>query len=109
MRRLCIRLAVLAAFLAVVAMGLVYLRTDTIQAGNRLHAIWAEKHSLEKACCRLELSIAGLKNQERMRQQAATLLQAEDRDAGPPGASPRKGPTKRDRPLLAGRAKPGVP
>jgi len=90
--RICIRLAVLAAMLGGLGFGLIYLRTDANQAGHRLHVLYAQKRSLEKTCCRLELSIAGLKNQERLRQQAPDLLQADDAGLEPvPG-----GRTKRD-------------
>ena len=106
MKRLCVRLAIPAVLLAFVAMGLIYLRTDTMQAGNRLHSVWAEKRNLEKACCRLELSIANLKNQERLRQQAVSLLQA-DEDQAQPVIGPRKNPTKRDRTVVADTRKPG--
>jgi len=92
--RLCVRLAILAAMLVGLALGLTYLRTDTSQAGHRLHLLYSQKRSLEKTCCRLELSIAGLKNQERLRQHATELLKADDcgdqSSAGPhPGAAPR--------------------
>ena len=106
--RLCIRLAAVAALLAVLAGGLIHLRTDTIQAGNRLHSLYGEKRALEKACTRLELSIAALKSQERMRQEAAGLLQSEDLgpdrpDGALPRAAPRQGGSSRDRPLLVER------
>ena len=65
-----------------VAIGLIYLRTDTNQAGNRLHGLFRQKRDLEKECCRLELAIARLKNQERLRAQAAVLRE----DAGETGA-----------------------
>jgi cell division protein FtsL len=104
--RLCVRLAALAAMLALTAMGMIYLRTDTVQAGNRLHQLYGQKRSLEKGCCRLELEIAGLKNQERLRQQAMQLLQADDTGQEPPGA-PGKGGAPR--PVLADRYKPSSP
>jgi len=92
--RLCIRMAVTAALLVAVAMGLIYLRTDTSQAGNRLHLLYRQKRDLEKECCRLEVAIAGLKNQERMRSQATKLRQDAVEDAGTsPKSSPGGGRT----------------
>jgi cell division protein FtsL len=88
--RLCVRLSVLVGCLVLMAMALIYLRTDTVRAGNRLHALFNEKRAMEKSCCRLEMSIAGLKNQERLRQHAADLLQAED--SGPEPAAPGRAP-----------------
>jgi len=107
--RLCIRLTAVGVLLAVLAGGLIHLRTDTIQAGNRLHALYGGKRALEKACTRLELSIAALKSQERMRQEAAGLLQSEDLgpdrpDGALPQTAPRHPPKAgRDRPLLVER------
>jgi len=101
--RICIRLAVLAAMLGGLGFGLIYLRTDANQAGHRLHVLYAQKRSLEKTCCRLELSIAGLKNQERLRQEAPDLLQADDTGLEPvPGGSPA-GPPGAKAPLLVNR------
>lgn len=105
MTRLCVRLAVLAAMLVALAIGLVALRTETNQAGNRLHALFRQKRDLEKACCGLELSIARLKNQERMREQAAGLREegtggaggAEGEKPSRRGAATRDGGTARQR------------
>jgi len=83
--RLCVRLVVLTAFLVAVALGLVHLRTETTQAGNRLHSLYSQKRSLEKACSRLELGVARLKSQERMREQAADLR---ERDEGTAAGRP---------------------
>ena len=47
--RLCIRLTAVGVLLAVLAGGLIHLRTDTIQAGNRLHVLYGDKRALEKA------------------------------------------------------------
>ena len=103
--RLCVRLAIMAAMLVGLGVGLIYLRTDTNQAGHRLHNLYSQKRSLEKTCCRLELSIAGLKNQERLRQQAPDLLQADDTGLEPvPGRPPGA-----KAPLLAKRNKPTSP
>jgi cell division protein FtsL len=89
--KLCVRLAVLSALLVALAIGLVNVRTGTHQAGNRLHALFSEKRDLEKACCRLELAIAQLKNQQRLREQAEAFrerMAAEaPEEASPPGAS----------------------
>ena len=71
--RLCLRLGVVSAMLVAAALGLIALRSGTNQAGHRLHSLFGEKRRLEKTCCRIELSIAGLKNQERLREQAANL------------------------------------
>jgi cell division protein FtsL len=94
--RLSIRLAAMVVMLVGVAMTLTWMRTDTIQAGNRLHVLYGEKHNLEKACSRLELQIAALKSQERMRQQAIELLKADEAEGGQPVMLPRKGATSRD-------------
>ena len=67
--RLCIRLCGLTALLVALALGLVYLRTDTAQAGNRLHSLFREKRDLEKSCSRLELTVAGFKSPQRLRQE----------------------------------------
>jgi hypothetical protein len=88
--RLCIRLAVMSALLVTVAMGLIWLRTDTVQAGNRLHVLFRQKQDLEKECYHLEEMIAQLKNQERLRSHAATFGQDTVEDAGSgPKSSPR--------------------
>ena len=108
--RLCIRLAVLTAFLVALAIGLVALRPDTHQAGNRLHALFRDKRRLEKECCRLELVIARLKSQDRLHERVVDLEaeSAGDPDAprggAPPGALPR-----RPRPRLANGALSGPP
>ena len=98
--RLSIRLAAMAALLVGVAMGLIWLRTDTIQAGNRLHVLYGEKVTLEKDCSRLELGIAALKNQERMRQQAVELLKADVAEQTRTVVLPHKGLLGRDTPLV---------
>jgi len=105
--RLCVRLAVTAALLAAVAMGLIYLRTDTAQAGNRLHLLYRQMRDLEQECCRLEVAIAGLKNQERLRSQAARLRQDTMEDPGiSPKSLPRGGGTA---PVLVDGAGRGSP
>jgi len=71
--RMCVRLAVLAGLLVAVAMGLIALRTDVQQAGHRLHALFREKRSLERQCGGLELRIARLRSQRRLRDQADEL------------------------------------
>jgi hypothetical protein len=107
--RLCVRLTILAAMLVGLGVGLTYLRTDTSQAGHRLHLSYSQKRSLEKTCCRLELSIAGLKNQERLRQQAMELLKADD-DGDQPSAGLQPGGRLHPRPLLVRRDnKPSLP
>jgi uncharacterized membrane-anchored protein YhcB (DUF1043 family) len=106
--RLCVRLAILAAMLVGLAIGLIYLRTDTNQTGHKLHLLYSQKRSLEKTCCRLELSIAGLKNQEHLRQQATELLKADD-GVDQPSAATRPGAGSRPRPLLVKREKPPSP
>ena len=107
--RLCVRLAILAATLVGLALGLIYLRTDTNQAGHRLHTLYSQKRTLEKACCRLELSIAGLKNQERLRQQATELLTADDRGEDPSSTGPHPRAGSHSRALLVNRDKPPLP
>jgi len=109
--RLCLRLAVLAALLAAMAIGLVHLRTGTTQAGNRLHSLYSQKRSLEKACCGLELALARLKSQDRLREHAAGLqqMQPEDLEREALGLSqPRPAPS-RERPVLAHRRAPPLP
>jgi len=76
--RVCVRLAVLAGLLVAVAMGLVALRTDVHQAGHRLHALFREKRTLERQCCGLELRIARLRSQERLRNHADHLRRRTD-------------------------------
>jgi len=76
--RMCVRLTVLAGLLVAVAMGLVALRTDVHQAGHRLHALFREKRSLERQCCGLELRIARLRSQERLRDHADHLRRRTD-------------------------------
>jgi cell division protein FtsL len=102
--RLCVRLAVMAALLVGLAVGLIWLRTDTAQAGNRLHMLFRQKRDLERECCRLEMSIAGLKNVARLRQQAIDFRQEAD---DPGGAALPLPPEKaaRPRPILADRGK----
>jgi hypothetical protein len=89
--KLCVRLAGMVALLVVVALLLIALRTDTIQTGNRLHVLYGEKQSLEKVCCQQELDIARLKNQERMRQEAASLLKEDAADHDHAVTVPHKG------------------
>jgi hypothetical protein len=86
--RVCVRLAVLAGLLVAVAMGLVALRTDVHQAGHRLHALFREKRSLERRCCGLELRIARLRSQQRLKDHADDLRRRADRlvEAGAEGA-----------------------
>jgi hypothetical protein len=52
-----------------IAMALVYLRTETVRAGYRLHSLFREKRDLEKSCKQLELTVAGFKSPERLRQE----------------------------------------
>jgi cell division protein FtsL len=106
--RLCVRLAILAALLVSLAVGLVWLRTDTAQAGNRLHMLFRQKRDLEQECCRLEMSIAGLKNVARLRERAVEFRRdAED----PGGAATIVPPEKSARPrrLAADRGKRALP
>lgn len=91
--RLCIRLVVLTALLVALAIGLIALRTDTHQAGNRLHLLFRDKRRLEGDCCRLEIEIARLKSQERLHEHVAGL-EGESTDglndrgpAAPPGSA----------------------
>lgn len=98
--RLCLRLAVLTALLVALAIGLVALRTETHQAGNRLHSLFREKRDLEKDCYRLELAIGRLKSQMRLRERVADLYQ-EPTDEFPgrpadlsPGARPGRRPSR---------------
>jgi hypothetical protein len=99
--RLCLRLAAMAAFLVVVALGLIALRTDTVQTGNKLHVLYGEKLELERRCDRLELQIAALKNQDRMRQEAAEIMKADQAEVSQPiGAPHGKGAGSREPSLL---------
>jgi len=56
--------------------------------------MFRQKRDLEKNCCRLELSIARLKNQERLRTQAAALHEDTASD-GPLGPVSPRGVTER--------------
>ncbi|MBM4019915.1 MAG: hypothetical protein FJ288_16610 [Planctomycetes bacterium] len=105
--RLCVRLAVLAAMLVALGIGLIYLRTDTSQAGHRLHILYAQKRSLEKTCCRLELAVAGLKNQERLRQEATDILADDAVEPPPPNGRPNGAAA--DRAFLVNRGKSASP
>jgi len=96
--RLCLRLAVPVILLVAVAMTLVCVRTETVRAGNRLNSLYSQKRELEKACYRLELSIASLKCPQRLREHAVSL-----KSPGPEELSPEGSP--RPRPLLAGKAR----
>ena len=69
--RMALRLAALAALLVVLALAVIYLRTDTTQAASRLHALFGQKRGLERQCLALGLETARLRNQERLRQEAA--------------------------------------
>jgi len=79
--RLCVRLAVLAGLLVAVAIGLIALRTDVYQSGNRLHALFREKRDLERQCCRLELEVARLRSPDNLRNHALLLRRAFDETA----------------------------
>lgn len=68
----------LAALLVAMAIGLVHLRTGTMQAGNRLHSLYNRKRALEKACLNLELAVARTKNQEWLRQQAQDIKKQDE-------------------------------
>ena len=96
MMRLCLRLAAPVVLLMVMAISLVYVRTETVRAGNHLHALYREKRNLEKACYRLELTIADLKCPQRLREHAASLKSPAEEEAPANGV--------RKRPLVAGRA-----
>jgi len=67
--RLCVRLGGLAVLLVGIAVALVYLRTDTVCAGHRLHSLFREKRNLEKSCKRLEVTVAEYKNPDRLRRE----------------------------------------
>ena len=103
--RVCVRLAVLAGLLVAVAMGLIALRTDVHQAGHRLHALFREKRSLERRCCGLELHIASLRSQERLRDHADHLRRRAEDLPGPGPASPEAAGAR----TVADRAPPGPP
>jgi hypothetical protein len=108
--RLCIRLAVLAALLVALAIGLVALRTETHQAGYRLHALFRDKRQLEKECCRLEVVIARLKSQDRLHEHVADLEADPAADpAGPEGDTPPGSLPPRPRTRLTNGALPGPP
>jgi len=110
--RLCVRLAVLAGLLVALAVGLIALRTDVYQSGNRLHGLFREKRDLERQCCRLELEVARLRSQDRLRDHAVTLRRAGDEttEPNPPaleasgGARPVPGRAPAD-----GRQRPAAP
>ncbi len=74
--RLWVRLGVTAALMAGLAIAVVHLRTETSRAGNRLHALYGRKRRLEKACWRLHVAIADLKNVDRLREGAAAFREA---------------------------------
>jgi hypothetical protein len=84
--RLCVRLGGLVILLVGIAMALVYLRTDTVCAGHRLHSLFREKRDLEKACSRLELTVAGFKSPQRLRQEIQEWQAASDGAGGGPNA-----------------------
>lgn len=105
--RLCVRLAALVALFVGLAVGLIHLRTGTNQAGNRLHALYSGKRDLEKECCGLELAIARLKNQERLRERADDLAIQEVDDADP--AAPPRGQGAGRRGVLVNRNAPAPP
>jgi hypothetical protein len=71
--KIWLRLGVVAVLLAAIAMGLVYLRTETAREGSRLHALYHRRRGLEKSCWRLHLVIADLKNVDGLRARAAEL------------------------------------
>jgi hypothetical protein len=86
--RLCVRLGGLAVLLVGIAMALVYLRTETVCAGYRLHGLFREKRDLEKSCSRLELTVAGFKSPQRLRQEVQEWRAASDGAGGGPGFAP---------------------
>jgi len=103
--RLCVRLGGLVIFLVGIAMALVYLRTDTVCAGHRLHSLFREKRDLEKACKRLELAVAGFKSPQRLRREVQEWPAAsEDADTGPGFAPPQEAGQAR---RAVGMAAPG--
>jgi hypothetical protein len=91
----------MAALLSALAAGLIYLRTDTAQAGNRLHGLFRQKRDLERECCRLEMSIAALKSQARLRQQAADLREEDEKEVGDNNGNPGAGSARHERPRPA--------
>jgi len=95
------RLTALAVLLVLTAMGLVWLRTDTFRAGNRLHDLGRQKREIEKTCCRLEVAIARLKSPNRLRPHAAALAAPANPFAPEPPCRLRREPLPR---LVAGRA-----
>ena len=84
--RLCVRLGGLVILLMGIAMALVYLRTDTVCAGHRLHSLFREKRDLEKSCSRLELTVAGFKSPQRLRQEVQEWRAASEGAGGGAGA-----------------------
>jgi hypothetical protein len=84
--RLCVRLGGLVILLVGIAVALVHLRTDTVCAGHRLHSLFREKRDLEKACSRLELTVAGFKSPQRLRQEVQEWRAASDGAGGGPNA-----------------------
>ena len=94
--RLCLRLAAPVVLLVAVALGLVYVRTETVRASNHLHALYREKRDLERTCYRLELTIADLKCPQRLREQAVRLETPAGEDVPQPEGARQ--------PLIAGRA-----
>jgi hypothetical protein len=105
--RVCVRLAVLAGLLVAVAMGLIALRTDVHQSGHRLHALFREKRSLERRCCGLELRIARLRSQQRLKDRAADLRRRADSlaEAGAEGTDGSGAPGR----TVDDRSPPGPP
>jgi len=84
--RLCVRLGGLVILLMGIAMALVYLRTDTVCAGHRLHSLFREKRDLEKSCKRLELAVAEHKNPDRLRREVQEWrAESVGAEAGPGG------------------------
>jgi len=81
-----VRLGGLAILLMGIAVALIHLRTDTVCAGHRLHSLFREKRDLEKACSRLELTVAGFKSPQRLRQEIQEWQAASDGAGGGPNA-----------------------
>jgi len=108
--RLCIRLATLAALLVALAIGLIALRTDVHQAGNRLHDLFRDKRQLEQDCCRLELTIARLKSQQRLHEHVADLEgEPPDGLGDPDGRAPSGVAPWQPHPRLTNGTLPGPP